>query len=85
MSYPAVISSRTANRMTYGCLSCRSFRLHKKVTCIELNKTFNSVKEAASYVGKKPCSITSACKGYDKTCGGYHWKYALEDTNKETN
>lgn len=85
MSYPAVISSRTATRMPYGCLSCRSFRLHKKVTCIELNKTFNSVKEAASYIGKKPCSITSACKGYDKTCGGYHWKYALEDTNKETN
>ena len=48
-----------------------------------VNRTFNSVNEAANYVGKKPCSITSACKGYDKTCGGYHWKYALEDVNKE--
>lgn len=82
-SYPAVISSRTAKRKTYGCRNCKSFRLHKKVACIELNKTFDSVKEAANYVGKSPCSITSACKGYVKTCGGYHWKYVLEDTNKE--
>lgn len=73
-SYSSVVSSRTSSD-SCGCPNCKHTRLYKKVLCIELNKLFDSVKDAAEFVKKKPCSITQACKGYIQTCGSYHWKY----------
>lgn len=85
-SYSSVVSSRTSKDKC-GCPDCRYIKAYKKVICIELNKTFESVKEAAEFVKKKPCSITSACKGCTKTCGGYHWKYVqdMEEQNEYRN
>jgi len=73
-SYSSVVASRTGKDKC-GCPDCRYTRAHKKVKCIELNKVFESVKAAAKFVDRKPCSITSACRMDTKTCGGYHWEY----------
>lgn len=77
ISYSSVVASRTGSDKC-GCPNCRYTGAYKKVRCIELNKIFESVNLAAAFVEKKPCSITSACKGYTKTCGGYHWEYIKE-------
>lgn len=51
---------------------------HKIVKCIELNKIFNSLKEAAEFVNiKAPNNISNAILR-EGTAGGYHWKYVLE-------
>ena len=49
---------------------------NKKVICVELNKVFNSIKEASMFIGlKNSSSIGRCCVGQRKTAGGYHWKY----------
>jgi hypothetical protein len=39
-------------------------------------RTFESVKEAAKYIGVNPGSMSAACRGIQKTCRGFIWKYA---------
>ena len=46
----------------------------QKVICVEMNKIFNSMKEAAEYFGLSKCTISAVIKGRNKTAGGYHWK-----------
>lgn len=48
---------------------------NKKVVCVELNKVFNSLIEAAQFINRHPSGITKVLKGEKKTCGGYTWKY----------
>lgn len=50
----------------------------RKVEIVETGKTFESVAEAAQYLGINPSVITNACKGRNRTTCGYHLKY-LED------
>lgn len=45
-----------------------------KIFCVELDKTFNSMTEAAIYVGVTKSSISNCCNGRSKTSGGYHWE-----------
>jgi hypothetical protein len=49
----------------------------RKVMCVELNLTFNTIKEAEEWVGVKGSRISNVCnlKRGCKTCGGYHWRY----------
>lgn len=48
----------------------------KKVINIELNKVFDSMGEAASYVGLNDgSSIGQCCLGTKKRAAGYHWMY----------
>lgn len=47
----------------------------KAVYCIELDKTFNSVKAAAQFMGLARTNLISCLKGRLKTFGGYHWRY----------
>lgn len=47
----------------------------KAVYCVELDKTFNSIKEAAQFIGLTSSSLISCLKGRIEKCGGYHWKY----------
>ena len=61
-----------------GCPKCRYIKAYKRVICLELNKTFESVKSAAKFVNKKPCSIRASVNGNYK-CGGYHWRYLDEN------
>ena len=46
----------------------------QKVLCIELNRVFDSMKEAGEYFGLKKCTISAVIKGRNKTAAGYHWK-----------
>lgn len=54
------------------------------VRCIELNKTFPSIKDAAKYLNVNSAGLCSTLRGQQKLCKGYHWEYALtEDELKE--
>ncbi len=72
-SYSSVVASRTGSK-NHGCPNCKLIKRYKRVLCIELNKEFESVNEAALFIKRKPCSITSSIKKEYK-CGGYSWKY----------
>jgi hypothetical protein len=51
-------------------------QIRKKVYCVELDKVFNSVKEAAESLGKSPSNISSCLTGKLEKAYGYHWRYA---------
>lgn len=48
---------------------------NKKVKCVELNKIYNSTKEASDELGFSRNAVSLCCRGYSNTCGGYHWEY----------
>ncbi len=48
----------------------------KSVRCIELNKTFVSVSEAARKMNIRNQYIRNACNGKQKKCRGYRWEWA---------
>lgn len=41
--------------------------------------SFSSIKEAAQFINKKPCSISDVLYGRSKTCGGFIWKWTQND------
>lgn len=47
----------------------------KRVLCVETNVIYNSITEAANSVGVYRTNVGGACRGEQKTAGGYHWKY----------
>jgi len=58
------------------------FRNKTPVFCIELNKVFKDAVTACKELGLHPRStggIFGVCRGTRKTCGGYHWKFLLEN------
>lgn len=63
----------------YGTHNKRlSKALAKAVYCVELDKVFESQKEAAAEIGICSASISRCCNGKRKTAGGYHWRFATE-------
>ena len=46
----------------------------KKVMCIETEKTFGSLVEAARSIDK-PVSTLYSTMSKNRSCGGYHWRY----------
>lgn len=50
----------------------------KRVYCIELDKTFNSIKEASDELNIDYSGISKVCRGKQETCGEYHWKYVKD-------
>lgn len=58
----------------YGTRTKRAIEKHfKAVYCVELDKTFNSIKEAMLETNAK--CISRCCNGKCETSGGYHWRY----------
>lgn len=47
----------------------------RKILCVELNKIFDSVKDASEQMHVNYGNLTSCCNGKLKTVGGYHWEY----------
>ena len=47
----------------------------KPVYCIELDRVFCSAAEAARFVCRNPTNVSVVCRGKEKSCAGYHWKY----------
>lgn len=47
----------------------------KKIYCVELDKVFNSIKEASETTNTNRTSISYSLRGVQHTAGGYHWVY----------
>lgn len=47
----------------------------RKVRCVELNKIYTTIKEAAKCSGTSRQNISHALNGHQSTAGGYHWEY----------
>ena len=56
----------------------------KKVLCIELNRIFDSEKQAERELNIGVARISECCSGKNKTAGGYHWRYADEKESEDT-
>lgn len=50
--------------------------LTKAVVCVETGILYRSVTEAAKATSAAQGAISNAARGFAKTSGGYHWKYA---------
>ena len=69
---------------TYGEHNKQVARSHcKKVYCIELDRVFESAKQAAMQLDLSDSNIAKCCKGKYKTTGGYHWEYVDDNLVKE--
>lgn len=66
-----VLSKETIKKMSES----HKGKATKKVRCVETGTIFDSVSEAAAFVGKYISGVIACCKGKQKTCGGYHWEY----------
>lgn len=61
----------------YGTRNDRSAEAHKKkVRCVELDMEFDSLLDAAAYVGASFQNISACLRGRQNKCAGYHWIYA---------
>lgn len=52
------------------------------VLCVELNRSFVDAVTACNELGinqSNTGSLLEVCRGKRKTCGGYHWKFLLEN------
>ena len=55
----------------------------RPIRCIELNRIFNSVMEAAKFVKVNKSGITACCQGTRMTAKKYHWEYVDEELREE--
>lgn len=53
--------------------------IQRPVVCIETNKMYSSASYAQELTGIQRATISLVCRGYDKTAGGFHWRYATEN------
>lgn len=66
--------------VNYGTHNERMAKTRSKaVYCVELDRVFESQKEAAAELGLYGGNISSCCNGRTKTSGGYHWRFATQD------
>lgn len=70
------LSEETKRKISISHLnSLKKDKYKKPVFCIELNKKFNSIKEAGRILNIDSRSIQKVCKGERNTAGKLHWKY----------
>lgn len=50
----------------------------RKVICLETKWVFDSLSQAARFVGQSPSKICRACKETQRTANGFHWRYIEE-------
>ena len=55
----------------------RNKRISTRVLCVELNKIYDSIREASKELKIYETSISHCCSNSEhyKTAGGYHWRY----------
>ena len=53
----------------------------QRVYCIELNKTYESIKQAAEELGLYSSNICLCCKNNTRKTGNYHFRYLEEQYN----
>lgn len=54
-------------------------KYYSPVRCVELNREFNKLKDAAEALGINRQNITNCLAGKQQTAGGYHWERIEED------
>ena len=60
----------------YGtCIQRRAKAQGIPVVCIELDRVFDSISEAAKAFNVSHSALSKCLSGRGKTSGGYHWKY----------
>lgn len=63
--------------MNYGTRTARQIRKRSKpVLCVETNITYQSSADAARKLSLNQGNIHNCCSGRNKTCGGFHWRFA---------
>ena len=79
--YPGLFTNKKVDTLcTYAKnLGLKMDRYRINIVCIELNKVFYCLKDAAQFIGKSSSTILYALKDQTKTVGGYHWKYIDEE------
>ena len=50
-------------------------RKKSPVICLETGQIFDSITAAAAWAGVIPSAISYACRGKNRTSGGYHWRF----------
>lgn len=55
----------------------------RAVRCVELDKIFESVVEAAKFVKVNKAGITACCQGTKMTARKYHWEYVDDELREE--
>lgn len=64
----------------YGIRNERIKKAHsKKIYCKELDRIFNSQKEAAAELGLDQGNISRVCRGKANTTGGFHFEFVIEE------
>ena len=64
----------------YGTRNERIKKAHsKKIYCKELDRIFNSQKEAAAELGLDQGNISRVCRGKANTTGGFHFEFISEE------
>lgn len=68
--------SESHKGMTYGEETKQKLRnaFSQPVLCVELNKVYPSMTDAAKAFNLDKCTISAVIKGRNKTAAGYHWK-----------
>ena len=57
--------------------------MSKSIICVETNKTYGSINDAARELGITPCNITNMLKGRQKTARGFTFQYAETETRDD--
>lgn len=70
MGHP--VSEETRKKISEGHRRLRN----REVYCEEIDCVFASLDEASEKIKRSKTSIVYCCQGKQKTCGGYHLKYA---------
>ena len=65
------------------CQTGAKNHMAKKVYCVELDKSWDTVKACAEELGIHKDSIAHCCTGKNKTAGGYHFKYIEGSSQRE--
>ncbi|MBC8427565.1 MAG: GIY-YIG nuclease family protein [Proteobacteria bacterium] len=74
---------------TTGGEYCLGEQLEKEVFQYDINgnfiKKFKSIKDAAKITKSQPTGISNVCRGIDKSCNRFIWKYKYEENPKYKN
>lgn len=69
-------SYRVLNRQSSHAITAMTVAKFKPVLCVETNKIYESIKEAARQTGALKGNISHCLSNKRNTAGGYHWRYA---------
>lgn len=68
-------ATEETRRKMSAAMKGKSLDSGSRVICLETQREFRKIKEAAQFYGVNKDCISQACRGIIKTAGGYHWQY----------